>query len=685
MERALHRNAPCILIQGLGGVGKTTLARGFLRWLDETDGLEAALWFDFRDIRSAEYVVNRTGELFYGENFGAAANKLDLLAQAFREHRVVVVWDNFESAAQNLSTADRSELDRFLGAIHGTLGKVIITSRSPEAWLAPSRRFPLPLRGLDGEERWEYCETIVGELGLRSKVNRNDPELKNLMDQLAGHPLAMRVVLPKLERMPAAEVLRALKENGDYLETMAKAVDSSWTRSKIDQLLSTLVSAGLMKELGSAIYEMHPLLTSYLRSRRAVLSEPMERAFVDVMGRVAESLAPRELHEQEIPFTLHGANFRTAMALAAKLSLEIPLAELLQSLAAYAQNSRDFVEAKRLSEELAQHARARADLTFEASASHQLGRIAQEQRDFARARECYLKSLAIREKQGNLRGAASTYHQLGRIAEEQREFAKARECYLKSLAISEKQGNLHYAAGSYHQLGMIAEEQRDFAAARDWYLKSLTIDEKQGNLHGAALSYGQLGILAQKQDDFATARDWYLKSLAISEKQGNLRVAATTYHQLGMIAEQQRDFATARNWYLKALAISEKQGNLHGAALSYHQLGVIAEQQRDFATARDWYLKSLAISEKQGDLHAAALTYHQLGRLAGLEENMKSCAEFLVRAIRMFLQAADEYWVEGGIWNFVSFYRQSSEGEKAVMKGVWEEGGLGPFPTETTE
>lgn len=62
MERALRRDTPCILVQGLGGVGKTTLARGFLRWLDDTGGLDEALWFDFRDIRTAEYVLNRTGD-----------------------------------------------------------------------------------------------------------------------------------------------------------------------------------------------------------------------------------------------------------------------------------------------------------------------------------------------------------------------------------------------------------------------------------------------------------------------------------------------------------------------------------------------------------------------------------------------------------------------------------------------
>jgi hypothetical protein len=125
MERALHRKAPAILLQGLSGVGKTTLARGFLHWLDDTGGLDGALWFDFRDIRTAEYVINRTGETLCGENFRLAPNKLELLARALNERRVVVVWDNFESASTNLTGEDRAELGRFLDAIRGCRSKAI--------------------------------------------------------------------------------------------------------------------------------------------------------------------------------------------------------------------------------------------------------------------------------------------------------------------------------------------------------------------------------------------------------------------------------------------------------------------------------------------------------------------------------------------------------------------------------
>ena len=538
---------------------------------------------------------------------------------------------------------------------------MIITSRSDEDWLETTNRYEIALGGLQGEERWDYCEVILRDLGLT--IDRKDADVVKLMDLLGGHPLAMRVILPRLAKLKASALnfqtlqsnlsnlspsgdpaqdklfatLRFVEQSladdlrpllgaallherfvdADHLEIMAKQVDESWTRKKIDRFFVALAVAGLLHDRGRSIFEMHPALTGFLRATRPPVAtgEPgarWSRAFVDIMGSLADRLAPRRLDEQRVPFYLHGANFHVALGEAERLGMDLALAALIQSLAAHAQNTRNFQEATRLFERLATLHGNRGEVLPQAGAYHHLGMIAEEQRDFATADQWYRKSLAIAEKQGHEYGAASNYHQLGIIAQAQRDFATAELWYRKSLVIAEKQGNEHVAAGTYHHLGIIAEEQRDFATAELWYRKSLTIAEKQGNEHGAAITYHQLGNVAYSGRDFATAELWYRKSLTIKEKQGNEHGAAITYHQLGRIAQAQRDFATADQWYRKSLAISEKHGDEHGAAITYHQLGIIAEDQRDFATAEQWYRKALAILVKYGDQHREAITRSNL-------------------------------------------------------------------------
>jgi len=624
LERALRRPPAGILIQGLAGVGKTTLARGLTQWLRDTDGLgEGCFWFTFNDIRSSDYVVNRLVEGLFGTQALAAdeAQKRAALVQALREHPYILVWDNFESAAgvpgtpleARLPPEDRDELRTFLTELRGGRSKVIITSRSRESWLGgPTHCYVLPIGGLQGEERWSYAAAILRDLG--KSADQNDPGLVELMNLLDGHPLAMRVILPRLGELSATALVEQLRGrlheledhddplqarlfaalgfatealpadlqpllvplalherfvDADYLELMAQQADSRFDRTTIDRFMNTLEIAGLLRGWGQGVYELHPALTGFLRSRLPVVPadaqrDAWRRAFVDVMGSLADALAPKELHEQRVPFHLHGVNFHTALAEAEALGMDAHFAALTQALGFYAQNQWDFASAVRRFEALVEHSKQRGDAEHEAGAYHQLGRIAQERRDFAAAEQWYRKSLAIKEKHGNEHGAASTYHQLGRIAEERRDFAAAKQWYQKSLAISEKHGNEHGAAITYHQLGMIAQERRDFAAAEQWYRQSLAIKEKHGNEHGAASTYHQLGIIAEERRDFAAAEQWYQKSLAIEEKHGNEHGAASAYGQLGILAGLQNHFLESGRWLVRCIVAFAHQQDPHG-------------------------------------------------------------------------------------------------------------------------
>ena len=523
LERAMMRPPAGILIHGLGGSGKTTLARGFIHWLRQTEGLgEGCFWFTFSDIQSAEFVFNQMGEAIFGDTFLAEPLplKVDVLAQALFKRPFLIVWDNFESVRGIegtsviglISQADQQHLKRFLEKLRGGKTKVLITSRSEEDWFGSANRYKLPLRGLQGEERWEFCRIILRDLG--RTIDRNDPDLFTLMDSLDGHPLMMRVVLPQLEDKSAATLLAAMVENlealglkgeetwerlqatmrfviqglpvelqplliplalhkrfiiAGFLEYIATQVDSSWTGQKIDHFFEMLSLAGLVQEVYPSLYEIHPALTGFLQEYTHSANDNRDawvRAFVNLMAYLADDFAQQPLHEKWGRFHVHGSSFYVALAEATAHGMDKETATLIQAIATYWKDSRNYEAAGELFLRLAGHCNKCGYKDMEASAYNQLGGIAEKQRKFPAAFNWFNKSLEISEMFLIERCTANSYLHLGTIALDQKDLPVAETLYKKSLEIEEKLGNKPGAAQVYHQLAMIFQLQQDLLPQR---------------------------------------------------------------------------------------------------------------------------------------------------------------------------------------------------------------------------
>jgi tetratricopeptide (TPR) repeat protein len=174
------------------------------------------------------------------------------------------------------------------------------------------------------------------------------------------------------------------------------------------------------------------------------------------------------------------------------------------------------------------------------------------------------------------------------------------------------------AAMTEHELGMFAYLRGDYAAAERSYRRSLEISEQLGEQEQAHIagSYHQLGMLAQAQGDYDTAETLYRHALQIDEGLGDQTGLITGYGQLGTLAHQREDYDTAETLYRRSLEISEQLGEQAHTATSYYQLGVLAQEQGDYDTAETLYRRSLQISEHLSDPAGIARAYSQLGMLA---------------------------------------------------------------------
>ena len=85
---------------------------------------------------------------------------------------------------------------------------VIITSRAREDWLGEVRR--IAVGGLNRAEAAEYAGLLLAPFPA-ARPRRERPSFGELLDWLDGHPLAMRLTLPRLQDTDPAGLLAALQ------------------------------------------------------------------------------------------------------------------------------------------------------------------------------------------------------------------------------------------------------------------------------------------------------------------------------------------------------------------------------------------------------------------------------------------------------------------------------------------
>ena len=587
IERSLLRHN-ALLLQGMGGTGKTTLLRYLQEWWQKTSFVEQSFYFGYDEkawtlqqivfeIGSQVYQGHEQSNFLYSTPLEA---QIEELVDLLNSQPYGLMLDNLESvtgqalAIQNtLDLQEQEKLRDFLRRLVGGKTKVVLGSRSREAWIDGVLKGAVyELRGLDEESRTALAEKILArQVQNEGKIERlrQSEDFKKLMKLLAGYPLAMEVVLGNLRRQSAAEILAGLDAadvnldsgSGDKTASILKCVEYSHSNLSPDaqKLLVCLAPFS-----GFLVRSLLPRYAEQLRQ----LAPFAEYRFEQFDGAVGEAIG----------------------GLLSPMDADNPQLLTIQPVFPY------FLKTK-----LNQLDAATREALFEGFKTHYQG--------LAGYYNQLMESKEPRERQMGILFCKWEYENL---------YNALQICLEKQESIS-----IFFCLDKYFRL--ISDIQSNLklsefvCKSKTNYLENIQNGEIGFEIVMALERLANCYLQTQQYQEARTSYQTIVNQLNefsdVSERQIQAALAST-YHNLGIVAQKLREFEQARSDYQQALQIKVEFNDRYSQASTYGQLGLLAEAEGNPAEARTHLQQALEIFIEFGDEHSAAIAQHNLDRLS---------------------------------------------------------------------
>ncbi len=663
----IQDGASPVLVQGAGGIGKTTLTLAALNDAGCVDTLGERRWFaalaTAGDVEAFEAAVTTAVGLDPAQTRFQAL--LDWLGRA----PGVLVLDNLETAWDRTP----AEIEQRLLALSAVPGLRVVASIRGARQPALGWHDIVPVEPLTAPDDAALFRSIA------QQVPADDPDLRPLLDALGGIPLAIELVglrtagvanlheirtrwdavgvelakRPGIEAdaLTSLETSIALSLESPLLQEPAKRLFALLGCSPAgldDDDRETLLgndafdAAGQLRTVGLAFDGPHsldllPPIRDFATRQYPPEDEDRDRwrtHFLRLAAVDAGKLGTTEgggVASRLVPAL---ANLETAIADAlevSELEAAVPAARGLGRLIRFTgAGGPSIIRAA------ANAARKVGDALGEANCIQSLGDIALARSDHDAARKAYEEALPLYRKIGAVLGEANCIKSLGDIALERSDHDAARKAYEEALPLYRKVGDVLGEANCIRRLGDIALRRSDHDAAREAYEKALPLYRKVGAVLGEANCIKSLGDIALRRSDHDAAREAYEAALPLYRKVGDVLGEANCIRRLGDIALERSDHNAARKAYEEALPLYRKVGDALGEANCIQSLGDIALERSDHDAAREAYEQALPLYRKVGAVLGEANCIQGLGDIALRRSDHDAAREAYEKALPLY-------------------------------------------------
>jgi len=692
-----------LLVSGVGGVGKTTLARAFVE--TRPANVPVPFWFDFSkkiDATLGDILEKLAGYLnrpdiarFKDEAREAGQDDINRLTDELHKRMEIwLVFDNLETILDDQYFYD-SGIDQLFTSLRDSThqAKIIVTSRT-----VPVLKNGDTLVDIIAEKKQElkglelnFAVDYLRKNGLDGVERKQLEELAKGVD---GHPLALKLLVELVKEFGVSNTLNDLslyqkdkvdtikkarrlfdKLAGDEKELLERlsvyrqpesmtAIKQMFTDTTSLDAVRKLINKSLLETDHEGNYWLHPLVREFAYEDLKNKIETHNRASQYYLSL---SLPEPRTNKEDVQ-SLIEAHYHACLAqqydTAAAILFDYSLYEYLDRWG----HSRTLIELysgllpkdpfkdKTVLTSIEMHGAVLGNL---GSAYHALGQA-------DKAIEYYDQALMIsreiggRRNEGNLLGNLGlAYYLLGQVD-------KAIEYHDQALVISREIGDRRGEGSNLGNLGLAYRALGQADKAIEYYDQALMISRETGDRLGEGSNLGKLGNAYMDIGQVDKAIEYHDQALMISREIGDRRGEGAWLGNLGLAYMDIGQVDKAIEYYDQALMISREIGDRRGEGNWLGSLGLAYMDIGQVDKAIEYYDQALMISREIGDRRNEGAWLGSLGNAYYLLGQVDKAIEYHDQALVISREIGDRRNEGAWLGNLGNAYRDLGQVDTAI-------------------
>jgi len=281
--------------------------------------------------------------------------------------------------------------------------------------------------------------------------------------------------------------------------------------------------------------------------------------------------------------------------------------------------------------------------------------------------ELYLLLLPVDKWHPQPAQIAHIYNNLGNVYRALGQLEPAQEYLERALTMCREQGDFRGEGWALSNLGRVYSRLGQRGRARENFEQALSISRKLGDRSEEISTLNKLAGVYRAMVQWKQAQEYCELALSICKEIGDREKTATTYSNLGEVHSALGKKEQARQYYEEALSIQRDLGSRGEESWTLNNLGKLYDEWGQKDQARVYLEQALRIRREVGDRIGESRTLKNLGRLYAELGQKELALECLEQSLHISQDTDFDRWGEGKTLNSLGrFYHLQGQKEQAL-------------------